>query len=136
MIRDISQRLQAKACRVGRTIPYSIFAAPGRWRRGFPVNVSALTVSSHAGTHADAPLHYDSAGARSTPSRSMPYLSPAEVVDGRGHDRLIQDRIIPRIASTAPRISRTYDRAPLKTWGLHTRDRPALIGRWPRAARF
>lgn len=97
---------------------------------GVPVNVSALTVSSHAGTHADAPLHYDSAGSPIDAVALDAYLGPAEVVDGRGHDGLItKDRIIPRIASTAPRILiRTYDRAPLKTWDSHFPGiDPALI---------
>ena len=30
---------------------------------GCPVNVSAITLSPHVGAHADAPLHYDEAGA-------------------------------------------------------------------------
>ena len=30
---------------------------------GCPVNVSALTLSPHVGTHADAPLHYAADGA-------------------------------------------------------------------------
>ena len=30
---------------------------------GCPVNVSAITLSPHVGSHADAPLHYDPSGA-------------------------------------------------------------------------
>ena len=29
-----------------------------------PVNVSKITLSTHTGAHADAPFHYDEAGAR------------------------------------------------------------------------
>ena len=85
---------------------------------GVPVNVSALTASSHAGTHADAPLHYDAGGRAIDAVALDPYLGPAEVVDGRGHSGLItKDQIIPQIRSSAPRILiRTYDRAPLETW--------------------
>lgn len=85
---------------------------------GVPVNVSALTASSHAGTHADAPLHYDAAGRAIDAVALDPYLGLAEVVDGRGHDGLItKDRVLPRLKSAAARILiRTYDRAPQDAW--------------------
>ena len=97
---------------------------------GVPVNVSALTASSHAGTHADAPLHYDPAGRAIDAVALDPYLGPAELVDGRGHGGLItKDRIMPLIRSAASRILiRTYDRAPLDVWDLNFPGvEPALI---------
>ena len=97
---------------------------------GVPVNVSALTASSHAGTHADAPLHYDPAGRAIDAVALEPYLGPAELVDGRGHSGLItKARIMPQIRSAASRILiRTYDRAPLDAWDSNFPGvEPALI---------
>jgi arylformamidase len=45
-----------------------------------PVNVSALTLSPHVGAHADAPLHYDPAGAPVGALDLHPYLGPCRVV--------------------------------------------------------
>lgn len=41
------------------------FSAERTWsiEAGAAVNVSRLTMSSHAGAHADAPLHYSASGA-------------------------------------------------------------------------
>ena len=97
---------------------------------GVPVNVSALTASSHAGTHAYAPLHYDAAGRAIDAVALDPYLGPAEVVDGRGHDGLItKDRILPKLRSAVARILiRTYDRAPQDRWDSNFPGiEPALI---------
>ena len=47
---------------------------------GCPVNVSRLTLSTHTGTHADAPLHYDAAGAPIGAVDLSPYLGPALVL--------------------------------------------------------
>lgn len=42
----------------------TVYALETTWAigPGCPVNVSRLTLSTHTGTHADAPLHYDAAG--------------------------------------------------------------------------
>ena len=51
---------------------------------GSPVNVSRLRMSTHSGAHADAPLHYDPAGA---PIGEVPldaYIGRARVIDARG----------------------------------------------------
>ncbi|MCA0175542.1 MAG: arylformamidase [Proteobacteria bacterium] len=47
---------------------------------GCPVNVSAVTHSPHVGAHADAPLHYDPAGAAIGAVGLDPYLGPCRVV--------------------------------------------------------
>ena len=46
-----------------------------------PVTVSRLTLSSHTGAHADAPSHYDPAGAPVGGLALERYLGPARVVD-------------------------------------------------------
>ena len=43
--------------------PYRQRWAADASRPGCPVNVSEITLSPHVGAHADAPLHYDPAGA-------------------------------------------------------------------------
>jgi arylformamidase len=51
-----------------------------RMEAGSPVNVGRLTLSPHTGAHADAPLHYDAAGA---PIGAVPlgaYLGPCRVI--------------------------------------------------------
>ncbi len=60
-----------------------------------PVNVHALTLSPHTGSHADAPLHYavvESINDQALPARCVgalplqPYLGPCRVVHARGFD--------------------------------------------------
>lgn len=47
---------------------------------GDAVNVSGLTLSSHAATHVDAPLHFDNAGAPIGEIALERYIGPATVV--------------------------------------------------------
>ena len=46
-----------------------------------PVNVSRLTMSSHGGAHADAPLHYDRDGSAIEKVSLEPYLGACVVID-------------------------------------------------------
>lgn len=48
-----------------------------------PVNVGRLTLSTHSGTHADAPLHYDAAGRAIGAVDLAPYLGPCWLVSVR-----------------------------------------------------
>ena len=48
-----------------------------------PVNVSKITLSTHTGTHADAPLHYGDGGADIAEISLVPYIGEAHVVDAR-----------------------------------------------------
>lgn len=64
-----------------------------RIREGATVNLSAITLSPHTGTHADAPYHVDDAG---RPTDALPleaYLGPATVVELRGVDALTEDHL-------------------------------------------
>jgi len=60
---------------------------------GDSVNVAALTLSVHAGTHADGPRHCDDDGARPAELDLATFLGPALVVDGRGRDALDVDAV-------------------------------------------
>jgi arylformamidase len=46
-----------------------------------PVNVSKITMSSHCGTHADAPFHYDEAGAKIAELDLDIFMGPCRVID-------------------------------------------------------
>lgn len=85
---------------------------------GVPVNVSALTFSTHSGTHADAPFHYDASGATVDAVDPGLYLGPAQVVDGRGAGALVgPDDILSQLADGIPRVLvRTYEQAPQAAW--------------------
>jgi arylformamidase len=57
---------------------------------GCPVNVSAITLSPHAGAHADAPLHYDPQGAAAGALDLAPYLGPCRVIHAIGCGPLVR----------------------------------------------
>jgi len=50
---------------------------------GCPVNTAELSLSTHAGTHADAPLHYAAAGRDSAQTPLDAYIGPCVVADVR-----------------------------------------------------
>lgn len=83
-----------------------------------PVNVSTLTLSPHTGAHADAPLHYDPAGAPIGELDLTPYLGPCRVIHAIDCGPLVEwrhlahalDKLPPRV------LVRTYDRMPIDQW--------------------
>jgi arylformamidase len=114
---DISQPL-----RVGLPVwpGDTAFSTDQRWSLGpgSPVNVSAFTLSTHSGAHADAPLHYDPDGEAIEAVTLEPYLGPCLLVDARGCGPLIMaalvDAAVP--AGTERVLFRTYDRFPHDRW--------------------
>jgi arylformamidase len=85
---------------------------------GCPVNVSALTMSPHVGTHADAPLHYDAGGAAAGALELDPYLGPCRVVHAIGKGPLVTWAMLGHaLADLPPRVLvRTYARMPVDAW--------------------
>ena len=83
-----------------------------------PVNVSRLSMSVHCGTHADAPLHYDGAGAAIAAVSLEPYLGPCRVIDARGDGPLCQpEQVAVALENAPPRILlRLAGRCDPKTW--------------------
>ena len=81
---------------------------------GCPVNVSALTLSPHVGAHADAPLHYDDAGAAIGELDLAPYLGRCRVIHAIGCRPLVEWRHLAHAAADLPArvLVRTYERAP------------------------
>jgi len=96
------------------------FATERVWRleAGSPVNVARMTLSPHTGAHADAPLHYDEAGAPIGAVPLAPYLGACRVIDCRGAAPLVTPaHIAAQLVDTPPRVLlRTYERAPLDAW--------------------
>jgi len=81
---------------------------------GCPVNVSTLTLSPHSGAHADAPLHYDAAGAAIGDVALEPYLGRCRVIHAIGRGPLIEwQHLEHALADLPPRVLlRTYARQP------------------------
>ena len=85
---------------------------------GCPVNVSTLTLSPHTGAHADAPLHYDDAGAAIGALPLLPFIGHCRVIHAIGVKPLVtwahlahaSERLPPRV------LVRTYAHMPLGQW--------------------
>jgi len=85
---------------------------------GCPVNVARVTLSTHTGAHADAPLHYDAEGAPVGGLDLGTYLGPARVVDVVGRGALVRpEHVADRLTGTPPRVVlKTYARNPVERW--------------------
>lgn len=83
-----------------------------------PVNVGAIFFPLHAGSHADAPLHYSNDGEASADSSLEPYLGPCVVVDVRHSGRQVEvgDIDWESIDGAERVLLRTYDRFPHEAW--------------------
>jgi arylformamidase len=117
MIRDISQPLRVAMPNWPGDTP---FQAERTWHlsEGVPVNVSRITLSTHAGSHADAPLHY-AAGAMPIDGVDLTaYVGPAQMIDVRnGQGAVGIDDVLPRHEPAVARVLlRTYERVPLDRW--------------------
>ncbi len=99
---------------------------------GCPVNVSEITLSPHVGAHADAPLHYDPAGATIGNVDLAPFLGRCRVIHAIACGPLIEwSHIEHAVADLPPRVLvRTYQRAPVERWdGALAAYAPATIER-------
>jgi arylformamidase len=85
---------------------------------GSPVNVAAFQTTTHAGTHADAPLHYDPDGQGVAALDLGPYLGRCRVVDARDADAVVTwEFLAPRLVDPPPRVLlRTFDSFPHDGW--------------------
>jgi arylformamidase len=85
---------------------------------GNPVNVSRITLSPHVGSHADAPLHYDSDGAPIGALDLAPYLGPCRVIHAIGCGPLVEWKHVQHALDRLPQrvLLRTYDKAPVDAW--------------------
>ncbi len=81
---------------------------------GCPVNVSAITLSPHAGAHADAPLHYDPQGAAIGAVDLQAFIGPCRVIHALGCGPLVQpEHLAHALAGLPPRVLvRVYPQMP------------------------
>jgi len=96
---------------------------------GCPVNVSALTMSPHTGSHADAPLHYDPRGASIGEVPLETYLGPCRVIHAIGAGSLVlAEHVATHLRAAPPRVLlRTYARVPGGWDTAFTAVAPAVI---------
>ena len=95
-----------------------------------PVNVGAIETPLHAGTHADAPLHYDAHGLGSAACDLGPYVGPCVLLDVRDIKGRVEHRDIDwaALGPVTRVIFRTYDRFPADRWDpVFTAIAPAVI---------
>jgi arylformamidase len=78
--------------------------------RGDPVNVSALTLGSHAGTHVDAPRHLQERGAGVDALSLAVLVGPARVVDCTGAPRITPAQLDPETLGTGRLLFKTRQR--------------------------
>ena len=80
-----------------------------------PVNVSAITLSPHVGSHADAPLHYDPAGMAIGHVDLQTFIGPCRVIHAMGVGRLITMQHLANQLHNLPErvLVRTYETFPL-----------------------
>jgi arylformamidase len=114
---DISPPVHAGSPVFPGDAPYAQ-AWAARIAPGCPVNVSTLTLSPHTGAHADAPLHYDGAGAAIGELDLAPFLGPCRVIHAIGAGPLVEWRHLEHaLVDLPPRVLlRTYRQAPVDRW--------------------
>ena len=83
---------------------------------GSPVNVSALTLSTHSGAHADAALHYSETAPDIASVSLEPYLGECLVVDARGVGHKIEIGDLPHLHGVDRILFRTFDAFPHDEW--------------------
>ena len=81
-----------------------------------PVNVSRLTLSTHTGTHADAPLHYDSSGPPIGGVDVETYIGPCLLLDRRGMGPRLEPHHVPDGPLPARVLFRTFETFPHDVW--------------------
>ncbi len=114
---DISPPVHAGAPVFPGDTPYTQ-AWAARIGPGCPVNVSTITLSPHVGAHADAPLHYDPAGAAIGQIDLLPYLGRCRVIHAIDGGPLVRPaHVAHALADLPPRVLlRTYRRMPIDRW--------------------
>ncbi len=84
---------------------------------GSPVNVGRMTMSTHSGTHGDAPLHYAADAPDIASVELDPYIGECLVVDATGvSGGSIGVGDLPHIDSADRVLFRTFERFPYDAW--------------------
>lgn len=114
---DITQRLGAKTP-LWPGEPDLVVQRNAQLGPDCPVNIGQVTAPLHAGTHADAPLHYSNEGVDSAGSSLDPYIGPCVVVDMRhAGSRVEVEDCDWEVIEGVPRVLfRTYKTFPHEAW--------------------
>jgi arylformamidase len=99
---------------ITRTIRPSLAVWPGDTRfvaqhlariaEGAPVNLTTMTLSTHTGTHADAPYHYDADGDHPVALPLAAYIGPARVVQVTRRDGPLVPDDLPELPVGVERV--------------------------------
>ena len=94
------------------------FAFERSWRmeEGSPVNVGRMTMSTHSGTHGDAPLHYAADAADIASVDLDPYLGECLVVDARAAMGAVAVDDLPPLEDATRVLLRTFASFPHDRW--------------------
>jgi len=128
---DISQRLGARTP-LWPGEPDVVLSRSASLGPDCPVNIGALSFPLHAGTHADAPLHYSDDGVASADSSLDAYIGPCLVVDARASGARVEedDCDWEALAGAKRVLFRTYERFPHDAWDeSFTAIAPPVIAR-------
>lgn len=117
---DISQTLRPSGVEGGLPVwpgdTDFTFARSWRMEDGSPVNVGRMTMSTHSGTHGDAPLHYAADGADIASVDLAPYLGECLVVDARRARGAVAIADLPPLGGATRVLLRTFARFPHDAW--------------------
>lgn len=99
---------------------------------GYAANVGRWRLSAHTGTHADAPYHYNDAGAKLDELDPALFVGPAVLVDIRGEQLLTPALLSAHDVGGAPRVLFRSDtwtdlRAFPTKWPLFAPETPAWL---------
>lgn len=94
------------------------FALERTWDMGAgsPVNVARLTMSTHSGTHGDAPLHYADDAPDIASVDLSPYLGECLVIDAREVAGEVQIGDLPHLGHVDRVLFRTFEAFPHDRW--------------------
>ena len=114
---DISQTLRPALPVWPDDTPFSL-ERTWHMEPGCPVNVSRLTMSTHSGAHADAPLHYDENGADIAAVDPGLYVGRCHVFDVRHAKTSVTPADFDLAAADGAKriLFRTFDRFPHDEW--------------------
>lgn len=100
-IYDITLPMQDSLAPWPGDTPYH-FELHGKRSEGAPVNVGAVTMSVHTGTHADAPFHFQDSGETIDAVDLGSFLGAAVVLDVSGRESIGREDVEP--VDLAPRV--------------------------------
>lgn len=83
---------------------------------GSPVNVGRMTMSTHSGSHGDAPLHYSATAPDIASVDLDPYLGQCLVVDARAAEGAVEIGDLPELDGSTRVLLRTFENFPHDQW--------------------